>query len=74
MKLNISPDHAQVKKVDENGIETGTITVTKACHGDVTMPPPDAMQDEGVRADTTLESLAKLKPAFKKDGTTTAGV
>jgi len=30
-------------------------------------------KDEGPRADTTLESLAKLKPAFSKDGTVTAG-
>jgi len=29
--------------------------------------------DEGIRADSTLESLAKLPPAFKKDGTITAG-
>jgi acetyl-CoA C-acetyltransferase len=29
--------------------------------------------DEHVRADTTLEGLAKLKPAFKKDGIVTAG-
>ncbi len=29
--------------------------------------------DEGVRPDTTLESLAKLRPAFRKDGTITAG-
>jgi acetyl-CoA C-acetyltransferase len=29
--------------------------------------------DEGVRADATAESLAKLKPAFQKDGTVTAG-
>lgn len=36
----------------------GTITVT---------------DDEGVRADTTAEGLAKLKPAFAKDGRITAG-
>lgn len=30
-------------------------------------------QDEGPRADTSLEKLAKLKPAFRKDGTVTAG-
>ncbi|RZK94108.1 MAG: acetyl-CoA C-acetyltransferase [Rhodococcus sp. (in: high G+C Gram-positive bacteria)] len=30
-------------------------------------------QDEGIRADTTLESLAKLRPAFSVDGTITAG-
>jgi acetyl-CoA C-acetyltransferase len=29
--------------------------------------------DEGVRADTTAESLGKLRPAFAKDGTITAG-
>ncbi|WP_338772482.1 acetyl-CoA C-acetyltransferase [Nocardia vulneris] len=29
--------------------------------------------DEGIRADTTAESLAKLRPAFRKDGTVTAG-
>ena len=29
--------------------------------------------DEYVKANTTMESLAKLKPAFKKDGTVTAG-
>jgi acetyl-CoA C-acetyltransferase len=30
-------------------------------------------QDESVRADTTAETLGKLKPAFKKDGSVTAG-
>jgi acetyl-CoA acyltransferase len=30
-------------------------------------------RDEGPRADTTLEALAKLKPAFKMGGTVTAG-
>ncbi|HEX2771794.1 MAG TPA: acetyl-CoA C-acyltransferase, partial [Micromonosporaceae bacterium] len=30
-------------------------------------------QDEGVRGDTTAESLAKLRPAFSKEGTITAG-
>ena len=29
--------------------------------------------DEGVRADTTAESLSRLRPAFRKDGTITAG-
>jgi acetyl-CoA C-acetyltransferase len=29
--------------------------------------------DEHVKAGTTLEALAKMKPAFKKDGTVTAG-
>ena len=30
-------------------------------------------RDESIRADTTVEALAALKPAFKKDGTVTAG-
>jgi acetyl-CoA acyltransferase 1 len=29
--------------------------------------------DDGIRADTSLAVLSKLKPAFSKDGTTTAG-
>jgi len=36
----------------------GTVTITK---------------DAGPRADVTIETLAKLKPAFQKDGTVTAG-
>ncbi|MEU1986326.1 acetyl-CoA C-acetyltransferase [Nocardia sp. NPDC019395] len=30
-------------------------------------------QDEGIRADTTAESLSKLRPSFSKDGSITAG-
>jgi acetyl-CoA C-acetyltransferase len=30
-------------------------------------------KDEGIRADTTAEGLGKLRPAFAKDGTITAG-
>ncbi|MEU1210734.1 acetyl-CoA C-acetyltransferase [Nocardia sp. NPDC005825] len=30
-------------------------------------------EDEGIRADTTAESLGKLRPAFRKDGSITAG-
>ncbi|MDE3061410.1 MAG: acetyl-CoA C-acyltransferase, partial [Pseudomonadota bacterium] len=36
--------------------------------GDVTIDT-----DEGPRADTTIEALAKLKPAFDKEGSVTAG-
>ncbi|XP_061626143.1 3-ketoacyl-CoA thiolase, peroxisomal [Phyllopteryx taeniolatus] len=45
------------KMVDEDGGER-RVTVTK---------------DDGIRAGTTLAGLAKLRPAFKPDGTTTAG-
>jgi acetyl-CoA C-acetyltransferase len=37
------------------------------------IPAGDLTEDEHPRADTTVESLAKLKPAFRKDGTVTAG-
>jgi acetyl-CoA C-acetyltransferase len=35
--------------------------------------PVVTTRDEAVRPDTSLEALAKLKPAFKPDGTVTAG-
>jgi acetyl-CoA C-acetyltransferase len=35
--------------------------------------PVEFATDEGVRADTTAESLARLRPAFSSDGTITAG-
>src|SRR6201994_1748479 len=35
--------------------------------------PLQFTEDEGIRANTTAESLAGLKPAFRKDGTITAG-
>ena len=35
--------------------------------------PVVVRDDEGVRGDTTAESLAKLRPAFTKDGAITAG-
>jgi acetyl-CoA acyltransferase len=43
---------------DKNRVETGEIQFDT---------------DEGVRADTTMEALGKLKPAFKMGGTVTAG-
>jgi len=36
-------------------------------------PPIIIKTDESPREDTSLEALAKLRPAFKKDGTVTAG-
>ena len=33
----------------------------------------DVTEDEGVRGDSTTESLGKLRPAFAKEGTVTAG-
>lgn len=36
-------------------------------------PAMEFAADESVRSDTSMEALGKLKPAFKKDGTVTAG-
>lgn len=35
--------------------------------------PVEFTEDEGIRANTTAESLSGLRPAFRKDGTITAG-
>ncbi len=35
--------------------------------------PVHVARDEGIRQDTTLDSLSRLKPAFRRDGTITAG-
>jgi acetyl-CoA C-acetyltransferase len=35
--------------------------------------PIEFTEDEGIRANTTADSLSGLKPAFRKDGTITAG-
>ena len=42
--------------------------VIKGRKGDVVVDT-----DEGIRPDTTVETLGKLRPAFRKDGTITAG-
>jgi acetyl-CoA acetyltransferase family protein len=43
---------------------------------DEIVAPPEGAEldrDEGIRADSSLEKLAKLRPVFRKDGTVTAG-
>ncbi|XP_046516466.1 3-ketoacyl-CoA thiolase, peroxisomal [Equus quagga] len=50
------------------------VPVTTTVHDDKgTERSITVAQDEGIRPNTTMESLAKLKPAFKKGGSTTAG-
>jgi acetyl-CoA acetyltransferase family protein len=39
----------------------------------VDVPGVDLERDEGIRPDSSVEKLAKLRPAFRKDGTVTAG-
>ena len=55
------------------------VTAQAACHFRDELVPvalPDGAsfdEDEGPRADTSLEKLGSLKPAFEKDGSVTAG-
>jgi acetyl-CoA acyltransferase len=37
------------------------------------VPDTELARDEGIRSDTTVEKLARLKPSFRPDGTITAG-
>jgi acetyl-CoA C-acetyltransferase len=46
-----------------------TVPVTITLQGQ----PHSVERDEGFRPDTTLEALVKLRPAFRPDGTVTAG-
>src|SRR4051794_32202769 len=63
--------HQKAARAAKNGIFDEEITpvLIPQRKGD----PIEFREDEGIRADTTVESLAKLKPAFAKDGTITAG-
>ncbi|MDQ0087700.1 acetyl-CoA acyltransferase [Paenibacillus anaericanus] len=58
-KDEIIPIHAELKSVDDNGKVRVKSFVFDT--------------DEGVRADTTIEALRKLKSVFKVGGTVTAG-
>jgi len=59
------------------------VAATKACYFESQILPVEVPQkkgaplvikhDESPREDSSMEALAKLKPAFKKDGTVTAG-
>jgi len=60
-KDEIVPVTTRFQEVDREGNKVGeakTITVT---------------EDDGIRANASLEGLAKLKPAFRPDGASTAG-
>lgn len=57
----IAPVNTRFQEVDKQGNKVGEekrITVT---------------EDDGIRANASVEGLAKLKPAFKADGASTAG-
>ncbi|MEV8530953.1 acetyl-CoA C-acetyltransferase [Streptomyces sp. NPDC051211] len=63
--------HQRAAAAQKNGIFEAEITPVEIPQrkGD----PVLFSADEGIRAETTAESLGKLRPAFAKDGTITAG-
>ncbi|MFJ4790419.1 acetyl-CoA C-acetyltransferase [Streptomyces sp. NPDC088794] len=63
--------HQRAAAAQKNGVFEAEITPVEIPQrkGD----PVLFSKDEGIRGDTTAESLGKLRPAFTKDGTITAG-
>ncbi|MFF0743989.1 acetyl-CoA C-acetyltransferase [Streptomyces sp. NPDC004111] len=63
--------HQRAAAAQKNGLFAAEITPVEVPQrkGD----PVLVSQDEGVRPETTVETLGKLRPAFTKDGTITAG-
>jgi len=56
--------HQNASRAWDEGIYDGEV---------VPIPGSDLARDEGIRPDSSLEALATLKPAFRKNGTVTAG-
>jgi acetyl-CoA acyltransferase 1 len=67
--------HRKAFEAQKNGLYDDEIvpvkTISKDADGKIT--EITVTKDDGIRKETTFEGLQKLKPAFKKDGTTTAG-
>jgi acetyl-CoA C-acetyltransferase len=63
--------HQRAAEAWKNGVFTDEVVPVEIPQrrGD----PMVVSEDEGVRGDTTVESLGKLRPAFDKNGTITAG-
>lgn len=60
--------HARASRATKDGLLAEEIVPVTAREGSSPVE-----QDEGIRASTTVERLATLKPAFSSDGTITAG-
>jgi acetyl-CoA acetyltransferase family protein len=65
----LSSHQKAVRAIDEKRFREEIVAVTvEGCKGDTVVEA-----DEGPRRDTSLEKLAKLKPAFKEGGSVTSG-
>ncbi len=56
--------HQRAAKAWDNGVHDAQVVLVEGS---------DLTRDEGIRPEASMESLARLKPAFRKDGTVTAG-
>jgi len=71
--------HQKATKARKEGLFEKEIVPVKTIWRDLedpeNVPVKDVTvtEDDGIRPNTTVESLAKLKPAFKENGTSTAG-
>jgi len=72
--------HRRAMAAIANGEREGEITPIDVVEkfpdlatGEIAISTRTVSQDEGIRPDTSLESLAKLKPVFAAKGTVTAG-
>ena len=68
--------HQRAAKAWDSGwFDEETVALTGEQVGNRKAPGPEGgiARDEGIRGDSTAEGLAKLRPAFKKDVTVTAG-
>jgi acetyl-CoA acyltransferase len=64
--------HRRAAKAQAEGFLAGEILPIEAEQADGSLLTVD--KDQAIRADTTLEGISQLKPAFKKDGVITAGI
>jgi acetyl-CoA C-acetyltransferase len=62
--------HRKAHQAWEKGSFNDEVVAVTVDHGD---GPVTVRKDESIRADTTLEKLGRLRPAFCRDGTLTAG-
>ena len=60
---------------DAGHFDAEVVTLTGEQVGNRKVPGPEGgiSRDEGIRGDSTAEGLGKLRPAFSKDGSVTAG-
>mmetsp|Transcript_19083 Transcript_19083/g.54204 ORF Transcript_19083/g.54204 Transcript_19083/m.54204 type:complete len:388 (-) Transcript_19083:134-1297(-) len=66
----------QRRKLDQFAVESHRKAASARQQGKFDaeiVPVGDVKHDDGIRPSSTIETLGKLKPVFKKDGVTTAG-